>query len=204
MKFKKLMLVVGSALLLQNPAAQASSRIGEAIFTCVYFVCPAILAQVTGIHWIIEMKGRNKASQTILEAGDDAAFFKSHVMEAQPGEYADDIYSKLFIRVSPDDVLTYEARVKHTSSDSSYYYQDQDTPLAADQTQPILIESMKIHGVKINGRYLISDKLVKAHLAARDLIYNHVLKVEPTQQVPGHERNALLLNELVVKANQQK
>jgi hypothetical protein len=204
MKIKKIMLAMGSALFLQTPAAQAMS-IGEAAFSCVYFVCPAIIARVTGISWVIEMKDRHQASKEILAATDDAAFFKAHVMEAEPSEFSnEDFYGKLRIHVTPEDVLTYKAQIKHTSSDGSYYYQTEEIPLVADQDQPILIDNTKIVGVRINGRPLISNALGKAHTAARRLIIDQVIKVEPAKQTPGYMSDALVLNEVVLSAGQQK
>lgn len=201
MTLKKWMLVAGSALVLQAPPAAQATSIGEKAFTCVFFVCPAVLARVTGISWVIEMKGRHEASKTILAATDDAAFFKAHVMETEAGDLnSEDFYGKMLIHVAPTDSLTYKAQIKHTSSDGSYYYQAEDVPLVADQDQPILLDNTQISGVKINGRSLISNELANAHLAARRLIFDGVLKVEPAKQTPGYQRDALVLNEVVLKA----
>jgi hypothetical protein len=206
MNFKKIMLVMGSALMLQGPSAHAVS-FSEAAFDCVFFVCPAMVARVTGISWIIEQKERREESKKILAATDDALFFKAHVMETQAGEYGLNFYRMMVIRVAPTDILTQMVQVKKTfpnDSSGAYWYESEEAPLVVDQTQPIVLDLAKVAGVKINGRELVSNKLAEAHKAANYLVTSDVLKVESTGITGNPATNALALNEVVIKAAQEK
>lgn len=198
---KKVVLVVISAGLLFQNAASASltEDVQKAGFECVYFTCPAILLRITGIDYLLENIARNKQAQKIMLATDDAYFFKAHVMQTTHGELSTDIYSKMVIKVAPEDILTQEVQVKHMSSDSSYYYASEDAPLEVDTTQPILLDNTKVTGVKINGRPLVSKALAEAHLATQFLIFSDALVVKDTNRtLYSIATDALTLNEVAI------
>ncbi|MDG0815092.1 hypothetical protein [Bdellovibrio svalbardensis] len=193
---KKAILAFMSGLLIQSVA---SAGVKEAAFQCVYFTCPAILLRVTGVSYLLENIERNKQAQKIVAATEDANFFKSHVIQSNRGELANDLYNKLVIHVAPGDVVTQSVQVKHTSGDGSYYYTSEDALLEVDTTQPILLENRIATGVKINGRALISPALAEAHLAVQFLIFSDALVVKDTDRTQySIATDALSLNEIAI------
>ncbi|QDK39414.1 hypothetical protein [Bdellovibrio sp. NC01] len=187
---KKALLTLIAGLMVQ---ATAHAEISKEIFSCAYYGgCVHAVLRVTGIDRILENIQANKNAQKILAATDDALFFKQHVVSAQGGELAMDIYKTVVIKVSADDKLTEMQMVDHGS-----YSVYEDVALTVDASQPVVLEGNRALRIKINGRSLISKDLQLAHQATQNLIFSDKLSVKNGNKTAYQSAtDAVVLNEL--------
>ncbi len=162
-----------------------------------YGGCAAVIMQVTGVNNVMEFVGHKKAQKQLAKSISDAEFFRDHVVSTEPGDISNALYKNVVIRLSKGEQLTTLALVSNGST-STY----QDVPLEVN-SQEITVDNYNAGALKINGRLLISDDLLKAHMATQNLIFDDVIKVPEESKVNGNSyraaTNALLLNQLMLR-----
>lgn len=160
-------------------------------FLCVYWECPAMFMQATGLNALLEHLGQEKDKQTIdtvSTATGDARFFADRVKMTEPGEIATDLYRRVVVKLEPGDVITSIDRINDSSG---YHYGE--VPMNVEGLQVLDLKNGEGAGVKINGRPLISKDLKAAHAATQNLIFDGVIKAP--QNEFNTATNAVLLNE---------
>jgi|GEM_PF-5288364 hypothetical protein len=174
--FKKSILIAMTLITSSHSFAALSSeegdsfltRVEKSVFELVYFGASPLIMPV---GYIFEIKGRMEARNAIVAAADDMTFFGQYVTSATPNEYGMP-YEKIVIQPQAGDVITNRsATIENTGA-------------------PMTFEAFSGVFISINGRKLVSDKVAKAHEAAKNLIYNGVIEV-PEQLRSGENKDGV-------------
>lgn len=152
---------------------------------CVYWECPGLYMRATGLSKALAQEGRVASLQSITVARLDAKFFASKVIFTEPGAEPNQLYKMVQIRVGPEDRL-------------SIVDGNGEKPLPRAETRRFInFDNFQAHGLKINGRALISKELATAHHAMQGLMIDGVLS--PPNNQYGAVTNARLLNKYLLE-----
>lgn len=187
---KKIAITLLSVSSISINHAQAETQVSKlesmnkTIFEMIYFGGPAAALSVFAEPFL-----SIKDTKTIKLGKNDAAFFAKHVVSSEAGE-VNNLYKKMVIRIEENDQVTKIDMVTKNGMSSL-----EDVLVNTSGLNTLELADFEGLGLKINGRNVVSKKLLDAHAAAQRVLQND-------QNYDGSKHaetmNAVILNSVVL------
>ncbi|QDK37390.1 hypothetical protein [Bdellovibrio sp. NC01] len=207
---KKILSIVLSSLLILGATAKADSLVPESTslsekvqmegFICVYYGgCIMQAMKYTGLFYVMHLLDIRDSKKQMAKAVEDAKFYRSRVIYAEPPQNEEGIDGKMLLMIEPGDRITSYQSVDYGTYSTK---EDVEVKLPAN-TSVIDPTAMGLRGIKINGRPLVSHELGKAWEATTALVYDEVITVPAKYKVKKENdhyavTHPLILNEMLL------